>query len=192
MDVDDFENLCERLSRRQLHRGSAGRKEFPNATASERYEFVHALYREVLYRRQSPGRRAKPHLQVGERIEALYAERLSDAAAELAHHFEQARDPLRAAKYRQLAADTAGQRFEPRQAADSFGSISRGKGSSVRCSSLLYSRTSFILPGCSTENSFERFAEGGVGIVANGLCHFEQFFVALPQERCGFLHSSVC
>jgi hypothetical protein len=47
-------------------------------------------------------------------------------------------------------------------------------------SELLHSRISFILPGCNAEDSFERFAEGGVGIVADGLGHFEQFFVALP------------
>ena len=58
-------------------------------SASERYEFVHALYREVLYRRQSPGRRAKLHLLAGERLEALFAQRPGEAAAELAHHFEQ-------------------------------------------------------------------------------------------------------
>jgi len=62
------------------------------------------LYREVLYRRQSPGRSAKLHLQVGERLESLYAERLSAAAAKLAHHFDQGGDALRATKYRQLAA----------------------------------------------------------------------------------------
>jgi hypothetical protein len=43
----------------------------------------------------------------------------------------------------------------------------------------LYSRISFILPRCDPEDSFERFAEGGVGIVTDGLCHFEQFFVTL-------------
>jgi hypothetical protein len=36
----------------------------------------------------------------------------------LAQHFEQGGDWLRAIKYLQLAADTAGRRFEPRQAAD--------------------------------------------------------------------------
>jgi hypothetical protein len=36
-------------------------------------------------------------------------------------------------------------------------------------SELLHSRISFILPGCNAEDSFKRFAEGGVGIVADGL-----------------------
>ena len=118
MDVEEFENLCEGLARRHYIVRSADSKKFSDRSASERYEFVHALYREVLYRRQSPGRRTKLHLQVAERIEALYSERLSEAAAKLAYHFEQGSDPLRAAKYRQLAADTVGRRFEPGRAAE--------------------------------------------------------------------------
>jgi hypothetical protein len=51
MNVEDFEKLCEGLSSTAFVR-SADRKELPKATVSERDEFVHALYREVLYRRQ--------------------------------------------------------------------------------------------------------------------------------------------
>jgi predicted ATPase/DNA-binding winged helix-turn-helix (wHTH) protein len=117
-DVESFENLCQGLSRRHQIVRSADSQEFPDGTTSTRYEFVHALYREVLYHRLSPGRRAKIHLQVGERLEARYTPRLGEAAPELAQHFEQGGDRLRAIRYLQLAADTAGRRFEPRQAAD--------------------------------------------------------------------------
>jgi len=123
MDVESFENVCDGLSRRRQKVRSADPQHFPDGTDSSRYEFVHALYREELYRRQLPGRRAKLHLQVAERLEALYAERLSEAAAELAHHFEQGGDRLRAAGYRRLVPDSDGPRFEPRQAADSFGGV---------------------------------------------------------------------
>ncbi len=102
MEVEDFEDVCEQLSRQHYLVRSADAEEVP---ASECYEFVHTLYREVLYRRQSPGRRAKLHLRIAGRLEALYAQRLSEAAAELAHHFEQGGDLLRAAKYLQLAAN---------------------------------------------------------------------------------------
>lgn len=54
MDIQEFETLCEGLRRRHILR-SAGPQELPNRGASERYQFVHALYREVLYRRQSAG-----------------------------------------------------------------------------------------------------------------------------------------
>jgi len=117
-NAESFDDLCEGLARRHQIVRSAESQEFPDGTTSARYEFVHALYREVLYQRLSPGRRAKIHLHVGERLEALYAPRPGDAALELAQHFEQGGDWLRAIKYLQIAADTAGRRFEPRQAAD--------------------------------------------------------------------------
>ena len=104
MDVEHFESLCEGLARRHYIVRSADPLELPDASASERYEFVHALYREVLYRRQSPGHRAKLHRQVARRLEQVYAQRLSEAAVELAHHFDQAGDSLRATEYRRLVA----------------------------------------------------------------------------------------
>jgi len=103
MDSLSFENLCEGLARRHYIVRSAGAKELPDATLSQRYEFVHGLYREVLYRRQSPVRRAKLHFKIGERLEALYSQQLREVAPALAHHFEQGGDPARAASYRQLA-----------------------------------------------------------------------------------------
>jgi predicted ATPase len=101
MDVQEFETLCEGLSRRHILR-SAGPRELPNRGASERYQFVHALYREVLYRRQSPGNRAKLHLQVAERLEELFEHRHCEVATELAHHFGKGGDARRARRYLQL------------------------------------------------------------------------------------------
>ena len=117
MDAEDFANLCEGLSRRHQIVSRADPLESPDGTTVERYGFVHAMYREVLYHRQSPGRRAKLHLCICERLEALYAQRLDDAAPELAHQFEQSGDWLSAIRYLQLTAETAGRRFGPRQAA---------------------------------------------------------------------------
>jgi predicted ATPase/DNA-binding winged helix-turn-helix (wHTH) protein len=58
-DQEKFENLCEELSRRQHLVRRTGSQQFPDGTISQCYEFAHALYREVFYRRQPPGRRAK-------------------------------------------------------------------------------------------------------------------------------------
>jgi hypothetical protein len=33
--------------------------------------------------------------------------------------------------------------------------------------------------GRNTENSFERLAESGIGIVPNGFCHPEQFLILI-------------
>ena len=83
-----FEDLYQELARRYRIIHSAGSQPFPEGTVCSRYEFVHSLYREVLYRRQAPGRRAKLHRRIAERSETLFAAQPSDVAAELAHHFE--------------------------------------------------------------------------------------------------------
>lgn len=116
LNTEAFENICGRLSRRHQIVRSLHPQQLAEGGLSETYGFVHALYREVLYQSLSSGRKAKLHLQIGEGLEALHASRLSEAAAELAHHFEHGGDWLRAIRYLKLAADTAGRRFEPRQA----------------------------------------------------------------------------
>jgi DNA-binding winged helix-turn-helix (wHTH) protein/tetratricopeptide (TPR) repeat protein len=117
VDPQTFEDLCEGLSRQhQIVRWVAS-QHFPDGTVSERYEFVHALYRQVLYDRQAPGRRARLHRRIGERLEALYSQRLDEIVPVLAHHFESAADWPRAIQYLRLAADTAGRRYAPLEAA---------------------------------------------------------------------------
>jgi len=78
---------------------------------SSRYEFVHALYREVLYDRLGPARRARLHLRIGERLEALSGDDPSAVASELADHFEQGSDWTRTVKYLRLAADASRRRL---------------------------------------------------------------------------------
>ena len=116
LDEEKFEELCDELSRRYHMVRWAESRQFPDGTVSVRYEFAHALYREVFYHRQTPGRRAKLHLRIGERLEELFSKHEREVAAELAGHFEQGGDWQRAIQYLRLAADTAGRRFEPRQA----------------------------------------------------------------------------
>ena len=98
LDSESFEELCEELSRRYHIVRSTGSQRFPDGSFSAQYEFVHALYREIFYRRQSPGRRAKLHRSVGERLETLFADDPGEIAAELAHHFEQGADWQRAVR----------------------------------------------------------------------------------------------
>src|SRR6266851_206457 len=117
MDAEVFEGVCETLSQRHRIVRSAGSVKLADGTVTACYEFVHVLYREVCYRQIAPGRRAKLHRRLGKWVEEHF-EPLNEAAAWLAGHFEQGGDWLRAIKYLQLAADTAGRRFEPRQAAE--------------------------------------------------------------------------
>ena len=121
LDEESFERLCDELARRHHMVRRAGSREFPDGTVSQRYEFVHGLYREVFYSRQTPGRRAKQHQRIGERLEALFADHGNEVAAELAHHFEKASDWTRAIRYLVLASDTAGRRFQPLQAVEILG-----------------------------------------------------------------------
>jgi hypothetical protein len=52
--------LTKKMARR------AGSHQSPDGAISQGYEFAHALCREVFYRRQGPGRRAKLRLRIGE------------------------------------------------------------------------------------------------------------------------------
>jgi predicted ATPase len=116
VDPQTFEDLCEDLSRRhQIVRWSATQY-FPDGTIAERYEFVHALYRQVLYDRLSPRRRASLHRRIGERLEELHPELTDEVVPELAHHFEAAADWRRAVEYLRLEADIARRRFAHSQA----------------------------------------------------------------------------
>src|SRR5580692_12362312 len=116
IDSHNVEDLYEELSRRHHIVKWAGTQSLPDGGVTERYEFVHALYRQVLYDRQLPGRRARLHQQTGERLAALYAQRMEEVVPELAYHFEQAADWPRAVDYLQQAAQIAGRRYAHRQA----------------------------------------------------------------------------
>jgi DNA-binding winged helix-turn-helix (wHTH) protein/tetratricopeptide (TPR) repeat protein len=113
-----FEDLCENLARRGHVIRRLDAYQFPDGTICTRYQFVHVIYAEVLYGRQAPGRRAKSHRLIGERLEALYFGRVEEIAAELAHHFEEASDWVRTVKYLRLEAQTAEQRYAHRESAD--------------------------------------------------------------------------
>jgi DNA-binding winged helix-turn-helix (wHTH) protein len=118
---DRFEDLYASLARRYRIVRPADPLQHPDGSGSPRYEFVHALYREVLYQRQPPRQRAKLHRRIGERLETLLSQpssevRIDDIAAELAHHFEQGMEWDKAIRYTRLASDVAVKRFSPREA----------------------------------------------------------------------------
>jgi predicted ATPase/DNA-binding winged helix-turn-helix (wHTH) protein len=115
IDLRSLEDLYEELSRRHHIVRWAGTQSLPDGSGTECYEFVHALYRQVLYDRQLPGRRAQLHRQIGERLAAMYAQRMDEVVPELAYHFEQAANWPRAIEYLQQAAQIAGRRYAHRQ-----------------------------------------------------------------------------
>ncbi len=88
LEPEAFEEVCGRLSRRHRIVRSAGSQGLADGTLTACYEFVHALYREVCYRRIAPGRRAQLYRRLGEWAET----HLEREPAWLADHFEQSRD----------------------------------------------------------------------------------------------------
>jgi DNA-binding winged helix-turn-helix (wHTH) protein len=116
LDPEGFEERCDALARRHHLLRIADTDALPGGDIAQRYEFQHALYREVLYRRQAPARRATLHRRLGERLAAIYGSKRDDMAQALAHHFEEGYDWQQAVKYLRLAADTATRRFARREA----------------------------------------------------------------------------
>jgi hypothetical protein len=111
LDPDQLGELYHSLTRRRQMLRAAGAQHFPDGSVSPRYEFMHALYRETLYKRQTTTRLATRHRRIGEQIEVLYARKLTDVGSELAYHFEQICDWPRTVKYLRLAAETAERRY---------------------------------------------------------------------------------
>src|SRR5262249_54930321 len=116
--LDAIEDACDEIARKGDFLQACGIAEWHDGTLSGRYRFRHALYQNTLYTRMAEARRLRLHRAIGERKEAGYGVRAAEIAAELAGHFEEARDYRRAAQYRQQAADTALRRSAYREAVD--------------------------------------------------------------------------
>ena len=101
------EERCEALVRRHQFLLPARLVELPDGTVTPRYTFSHVLYRDVPYKLLAPMRRAQTHRRIGDRGEAIFGDRATEIAAELAMHFEQGLDAARAVKYLLLAAENA-------------------------------------------------------------------------------------
>lgn len=104
------EEGCARLAQRGQFLLERGVAEWPDGTVATRYGFSHALYQKVLYDQLPSGRRIRLHQQVGNLLAHGYGARAREIAAELAMHFEQGRETLRAVQHRAQAAQTALQR----------------------------------------------------------------------------------
>jgi len=111
------EERCEALVRRHQFLSPARLVELPDGTITPRYKFSHVLYLEVPYRLLPAMRRSQIHGRIGQCGERIYGDRVGQIAAELAMHFEQARDPDRAVKYLLQAAQNATHRSAQYEAA---------------------------------------------------------------------------
>jgi DNA-binding winged helix-turn-helix (wHTH) protein/predicted ATPase len=111
LDGATIETCFDELAHHGQFIRDCGVQELPNGEAVTRYGFIHALYQNVLYERLSTSRRVQLHRSIAEHNEAVHGESAREIAAELAMHFEQGRDYMRAAKYLQRASENATRRF---------------------------------------------------------------------------------
>jgi predicted ATPase len=116
-DLSVIEEACDELARRLYFVRRAGEDELPDGSRSAFYVFAHGLYREVLYQRQSPARRARRHTRIAERLAHLFAGREVNVAQEIAMHYEAAGHWQRAADVLRSAALHARQRQAHSEAA---------------------------------------------------------------------------
>ena len=103
-EPESMEVCCDTLARRNLFVRAAGISELPGGQVGARYQFVHALYRDVFYKRLPPARRVRLHRVIGEWLESLHQDRLTEVASELALHFQEAHDFAKTVRYLQLVA----------------------------------------------------------------------------------------
>jgi predicted ATPase len=89
-DPEHIEELCDGLERRTGLVRRAGHDDLPDGSRSDFYTFAHEFYREVLYQRQTTGRRAKGHIRIAEQLSTLFAGREATVAREIAMQYEAA------------------------------------------------------------------------------------------------------
>jgi DNA-binding winged helix-turn-helix (wHTH) protein/predicted ATPase len=107
VELEQLETSCARLARQGVFITKSGSTTWPDGSPTELYTFRHDLYRELLYDRLPATRRALSHARVGNRLEGAWTGQLDAIAAELAEHFERAREFARAIPHRQRAAAKA-------------------------------------------------------------------------------------
>jgi len=117
VSTEEVEEVCGGLAQRALFLRESVPTRWPDGTISANYSFLHALYQQVQYERLVVGRRVRLHRQLGQRLEAAYGGRTDEIAAELAVHFERGHAYEHAVQYAWKAADNAGRRHAPQEAA---------------------------------------------------------------------------
>jgi DNA-binding winged helix-turn-helix (wHTH) protein/tetratricopeptide (TPR) repeat protein len=114
-DPTEVEEQCSASAERLQFLNACGLVELASGTLTLEYEFLHSLYRDVLYRHLGPSQRVKYHLLLAEALEHLRPSVEPDVAAELALHFEEGQDYERAIRYWILAAENSTRRYAHRE-----------------------------------------------------------------------------
>jgi DNA-binding winged helix-turn-helix (wHTH) protein/tetratricopeptide (TPR) repeat protein len=114
-DIAEIEEHFESLAEHQQFLKPLGPTELLDGMLSSQYEFRHSLYREVLYRQLNPSKQVAYHQILAHGLESLRSPEETEAAAEIALHFEQGREYDRAIQYLLLAAENATRRYAHRE-----------------------------------------------------------------------------
>jgi DNA-binding winged helix-turn-helix (wHTH) protein/tetratricopeptide (TPR) repeat protein len=109
-DPSAVEEKCQALADGQQFLKLSGTRALAGRAVTLEYEFRHALYREVLYRRLSPSECVNFHRHLAAGLESLRSPVQPELAAEIALHFEEGREYERAVRYLLLAAENATRR----------------------------------------------------------------------------------
>ncbi len=115
-----LEERLDHLARSSHLVRSLGEEELPDGSMSSRYRFAHSLYQNVLYENLVGERRRRLHRQTGELLECHYLKDSVKIAAQLAVHFERARDFDRAVQFRTSVGDNAVKVYANLEAADHY------------------------------------------------------------------------
>ena len=116
LTMEAVDDCCASLVRSGQFLHAGGIEVWPDGTVTERYDWRHGVYQEVVYARVPEGRRLRLHRRIGAREEAGYGEQARAHAAELAMHFDRAQDAARAVRYAQQAAENSMQRHAGQEA----------------------------------------------------------------------------
>jgi predicted ATPase/energy-coupling factor transporter ATP-binding protein EcfA2 len=105
--VEEVERECSRMAECAQFLQHGGTIRWPDGMVSSEYNFIHALYQNVIYERIGGARKTRLHRLIGERVEAGHKNATEDIAAELAIHFRLGGDYKRAVEYLLQAAAKA-------------------------------------------------------------------------------------
>jgi DNA-binding winged helix-turn-helix (wHTH) protein/predicted ATPase len=119
-EVIEVETRCESLVQRRLFLQASGNRVATERRLSERYQFSHSLYRDVVSAHITAAHQRLLHARIGEWKEAAYGTQARIIAAELAMHFERGRDLQRAIYYLRQAGENATRRSAHREAVNLF------------------------------------------------------------------------
>jgi DNA-binding winged helix-turn-helix (wHTH) protein/tetratricopeptide (TPR) repeat protein len=120
VDALEVEGACRAWSQRGTFLRPMEDGAHPAGGFSSRAVFIHGLYQQVIYERIGTSRLVQIHRAIGEHLASAHGHHGGVAAAELAMHFERAREYARAAPFFATAGVGALRRSANREAIDLF------------------------------------------------------------------------